>query len=228
MLSNIYQRRVWMGLSLMLGFILLYGIYLGVGGHNTQHYKINLQGIFVLLDEQIVLTAIEQVVSDRQSDMDSDIKAIERVLAKQPLIDSSTIRYAWPNQLFIDIEEIAPIAFVKGYGYLLADCQMIEHQAVRFPIPTFELQQTNLDELSCHHIQQILPYLEPTIAHVIVMSNHDIRIPIDRVEYVLGKELDRGFGKLKLLQNKLQSHNKPLLVDLRYTTGMALREIEKL
>lgn len=219
----------------IMGFVIVLGVlavvtYQGLSLRSEQRYQISVNGVFVLVDQENLLSRINTLALNIESKTQF-ISELELFLAAEPYIYSSSIRYAWPNEVIIDIDEINPTALISGHGFLSEDCRVIAYEkSLASNIHVFELDQVEINKNSCQQIMAIHPYLNEQIRSVSLISNGDYRLKLDGVEYVISDDFEYMFDRVWRVHRRLKARhlNESLIVDLRYRSGSAIRVLAKL
>lgn len=228
-----YSRLHFNIISFVLTILLLVAaIYYGYPQSGSQQYHIHLNGSFVLVDEEELLNRIKNIIQKNNITDGISLRTLEKSLGKEPFVDSATVRYSWPNELVIDISEVLPRAFIRNHGYLSTDCRIINNKQPLIKvshIPVIQLEDIELNSRYCNKINQIISHFTHEIDYIVLMSNEDLRIAKGSVEYILGKNNQSGFEQLFLIDEQLQKSNETrLIVDLRYISGAAVKEVAML
>ena len=144
------------------------------------------------------------------------------------VIDAAAVRRQGANGAVIGLEKAAPRALIKGRGLLGADCRVSALDG-RPPagVVVFELEGggPGLPRPStCRRINKILPLLDERVGSVTVLSNGDYRLYIGRAQYVIAEASRSTLDKMWRAHDRLQRQTEqPFALDLRYTSGSALR-----
>ena len=208
----------------VLGFVFIV-IYHGFKLYNEKNYQISMKGIFILTNQNILLKRINnlsKVTGNKQFFMSK----INKLLSLEPYIKSFTVRYAWPNKIIINIEEITPVAIIKKYGFLTSECKLIKYENLSFEnIYFFELNDVILNEFFCKKIMNIQNYLDKRIKLITLLSNGDYKLKINNTEYIINDNFDEMFTKIWRIHKNLQKKNITNLIflDLRYLSGSAIK-----
>lgn len=203
-------------------------VYYGYSQSYGQQRHVRLNGVFVLVDEARLLDDIENILHDKASPDSNALHRIEKRLGENPFIDSVSVRYTWPNELVVDINEVSPKAAIHGHGFLTGDCNVIsDGRVLSIPsIPVIELESIKFDTSSCRRIMQMLRYITYDIDSIVLMSNENLRVIKGDIQYILGSDLASGFEQFALLDKRLREQGQSrLIVDLRYIAGAAVREV---
>ncbi len=217
------------GFLLTLGFVFIV-IYQGFGSHREESYQISMTGIFVLVDQKALLKRINdlsEIVGNRQL----FLNRLEKLLTSEPYIQSSTVRYTWPNEVIIDIQEIVPKVLIRGHGFLSSDCMIIGYKDTNFEnVHFFDLEKSDLNEFICQQVIQIQPYLTSEIKLITLLSNGDYRLIINDIIYVINNDLDKMFTKVWSIHHGLRRKGlvSSLIVDLRYLSGFTIKSVATL
>ncbi len=211
------------GFLLVLGLVFI-ALYQGFKPYGGKSYQINMTGSFLLVNQEDLLKRINDLsasVKNRQLFLNQ----IEKLLVSEPYIGSSNVRYNWPDEIVIDIQEIVPKALIRGHGFLASNCMVINYQGMNFEnVYLFELKDIGLNKSTCQKIIKIQPYLTNEIKLVTLLSNGDYRLVIDDVQYVISDDFDKMFARVWRTHHGLwrRGLSDPLIVDLRYSSGGAV------
>lgn len=192
-----------------------------------QEHEVRINGVFVLVDQQELMEKVKRIDAESR-DKAQFISQVEHLLSREPYIQSSTLRYSWPNQVVIDIHEITPIALIGGQGYVTSNCKIISSAKTPVTgIPVFEIEGDALDRHSCNKIQEIRPYLGKGVRSVAIMSNGDYKLDVYSRRYVISDDLQTMFEKIRRIERQLNQMNMTefMTVDLRYSSGSAVRVV---
>lgn len=197
-----------------------------------RHRSIHVKGVFVLFDEQELLTRIMSL-SAQERDRQRFIGKVYSMLNKEPYVASSSIRYSWPNEVVISITEINPMAMVNKSSLLLSDCRIVSGSRINSPINliNIEIDEKLVDENKCQELMGIL-----TVMRKIPVINLSVLVNDDYV-------LDTGSGLLvakyiNIIEDQEKMRKVALMmqtgkldaeyVDMRYMSGLAIRKVAKL
>lgn len=217
------------GFLLTISF-LFFLIYHGFRLHDKKNYQIKMAGTFMLIDQEDLLRRINDLIEISEK-RQLFLNQIEKILEAEPYIQSSIVRYIWPNEIIIDVQEIYPQIIIRNHGFLTSKCKVIKYNNVNFEnVYLFDLENIDLNPFFCQKAIQIQPYLVSKIDLVTLLSNGDYRLLIDGFEYVITDDLDRMFAKIWRTHYGLLKNNfiNPLIVDLRYSSGLSIQPTVKL
>lgn len=121
--------------------------------------------------------------------------------------------------------EVAPNVFIEGHGLLGDDCRIVESdEAAAAAAFVFALEGGPLERARCMQIKNIQPFLDGRVGRVTLMSNGDYRVAVGGMRYVITDALDSMFHTLWRVHGRISRQTEqPLVVDLRYTAGSAIR-----
>ncbi len=224
-------RHVLFTMILMIMTGVSYYLY-DTGQNGDVHRSIQIKGVFVLVDELDLHNRLSQL-SLNNPDRRKFLDEVRTMLKNEPYLESSTIRYSWPDEVVLEISEVSPVAMINRDRLLLKDCRIVglESEVLSAPLIDFAVSQEQLGDDICKQILEVLGPIHKTGArHVSILGNGDYVLDFGRTKLVIGKdqfhEVPGKIGKLSMLIRMNRLHAE--YVDLRYISGAAIRRVVKI
>lgn len=200
-------------------------IYL-LGAVDWSERRIKFNGSFVLVDQGKISGQINGL-SEKHPDKYKFQSAVELLLKSEELIKSVSIRYVWPNDVIINVDEVVPVAIVGEKRLLTDDCQIIG-----YPVSNedggfihFDIGLVQETDFTCRQIMKIIPHVDFNgIKNITIFDNGNFRIGFDGIDYLItGKHISLEIERMKRISSALRDKGMSVSnVDLRYSSGGAI------
>lgn len=222
MINNHIRMLPILFLTIVMFVAVIY--LLGAANWGERHIKFN--GIFVLLDQGKISRQVESLSEKHPNKYKFQLE-VERMLGSERLIKRISIRYAWPNDVIINIDEVVPVAIV-GEGELLTDdCRIISYPGGNKDgkFMHFDLGLSQEVDFTCHQVKKIIPHIGFNgIKNINILDNGNFRINFDETEYLItGRNVSLEIDRMKRISVALREKDMSIsAVDLRYLSGGAI------
>jgi cell division septal protein FtsQ len=223
---------IYSGVALMmLVSIAGAGLFPAFAGDDGER-SIQVKGVFVLVDESSLLDRIKRV-SMENPERQKFVDEVYRMLNHEPLIASSSLRYSWPNEVEIEIREINPIARVNTSSLMLADCRVIESISDELPVRLIDIvmEKKMLDIYRCKQLKKILSVIRQIpVNQVTVLQNQDYVLGFDDRRIIAASEniIENPMKVKKVVELMRAGKLEAEYVDMRYSSGLAIRKVVNL
>lgn len=191
--------------------------------------SIQIKGVFLLVDQAELLGRLNRLSVDHP-EQGEFVSKVTSLLESEPYVSSSSIRYAWPNAMIIEITEVTPLAIVNGRYLLLQGCRLIEYDPAVINITSqiLYLESDIVDAARCREINKALANLEFLAADsVSIQSNGDYVLSFAGTRVVVDNaELAPGLAKIADIADRIRKQEiSAKYIDTRYVSGAAIAQV---
>ena len=231
-MQHMARLKVYSGavLTLLVGIAgaVLFSAFAYSGGERS----IKIKGVFVLVDEGSLLNRIKRV-SIENPERQKFVDQVYRMLNHEPLIDSSTLRYSWPNEVEIEIREINPVASVNTSSLMLGDCRLVDGISDQLPVRLIDIvmEKTAFDTYRCEQLKNILSVIrQMPVNRVTILQNQDYVLGFDdrRLIATPANIIENPIKVKKVVELMRAGKIDAEYVDMRYASGLAIRKVANL
>lgn len=219
--------------SLLLGALVLVAGYQFDNDRDelTVNRSIQVKGVFVLVDEESMLARLKQL-SAVNANREDFLAEVRQMLANEPYVLSSSVRYSWPDEVVIEISEVTPVAVVNQRKLLLENCRTVDMDpaGLHTKIITFDTADGKLNESQCRRIVNVLPMLDSIPArHIKMLVNGDYIFDIEGSQLVVGEnDIVNSAKKIRRMADLIRMNKiNTGYIDMRYISGAAIRRVSE-
>ena len=157
---------------------------------------------------------------------------VRLMLANEPYVLSSSVRYSWPDEVIIEISEVAPVAVVNQRKLLMENCQTVDvgPAGLHARIIAFDTADGKLNESQCRRIVNVLPMLGSIpVRHIKMLANGDYILDVDGSQLVVDEnDIVSSEKKIRRIVSLIRMNRiDARYIDMRYISGAAIRRVSE-